>query len=595
MNFLNMLVQLVIMMLAKIQSDIKQDYYQQNFPNDGQRFVAWYLRNIHIQDPNQVKFNITDGGDDKQIDAIVIDEDSSTAYIIQGKFIGEKRVDAEPLREVLSAWVSLKDLVKLQETGNDKLKKRLVDLSNAINDDFEIIFELVTTGELTENAQKDLARFQDHIAKDEDLNDSLSLVDSQELKNRYDLALGKENPIINFSFKLEKGKFVDMMVGKTRAVIAAVPLKKCIEFPGIRDGTLFQKNVRQSLGLNNRVNKSIKATINSDRHSEFFFYHNGITAICNKMDISDDSLILKGLNVVNGCQSLNTIISCSERVKQLEDTYILFRFYEIPASQRERADKISISTNFQTAVKPRDLRSNDKRILSLKKSYEQRYPMGYFITKRGEEPPALKDKNYIINLVDFGKYLISWQSQRPTLAYGETKIFDTYFEQLFKRDYEYKPENMFALNYWMRNILKGWNEENPYGLNESLLAMKSHAPFHQLYAISQCFSIGNGLSDRVPEPNATYQKIEKEKMLDQIIVISANSLNFALQTAVNEAQSSNKVFSPQNWLKTKACLSGINAAISMQLMMLPNMPGGTEIKKALELTHGVFEYRWQAD
>jgi hypothetical protein len=48
-------------MLEKIQNDIKQDYYQHNFPNDGQRFVAWYLWNIHLQDPNQVKFNITDG------------------------------------------------------------------------------------------------------------------------------------------------------------------------------------------------------------------------------------------------------------------------------------------------------------------------------------------------------------------------------------------------------------------------------------------------------------------------------------------------------------------------------------------------------
>jgi hypothetical protein len=31
-----------------------------------------------------------------------------------------------------------------------------------------------------------------------------------------------------------------------------------------------------------------------------------------------------------------------------------------------RADRISISTNFQTAVKPRDLRSNDKWVLTLK-------------------------------------------------------------------------------------------------------------------------------------------------------------------------------------------------------------------------------------
>ena len=36
--------------LDKIQNEIKNDYYQQHFPNDGQRFVAWYLRNIHLLD-----------------------------------------------------------------------------------------------------------------------------------------------------------------------------------------------------------------------------------------------------------------------------------------------------------------------------------------------------------------------------------------------------------------------------------------------------------------------------------------------------------------------------------------------------------------
>lgn len=82
-----------------------QDYYVQNFPNDGQKFVAWYLRNIHLRDMIQTKDDITDGADDKQIDAIVIDDDRSSVFIIQGKFVGSDKVDAEPLREVLSSWM----------------------------------------------------------------------------------------------------------------------------------------------------------------------------------------------------------------------------------------------------------------------------------------------------------------------------------------------------------------------------------------------------------------------------------------------------------------------------------------------------------
>jgi len=112
-------------MLEKIINDIKQEYYKQNFTNDGQRFVAWYLRNIHRRDVIQTKDEVMDRDNDKKIDAIVIDDNNSTVFVIQGKFIGVKKVDAEPLQEVLSSWVHLKDLARLQETGNINLKRKL--------------------------------------------------------------------------------------------------------------------------------------------------------------------------------------------------------------------------------------------------------------------------------------------------------------------------------------------------------------------------------------------------------------------------------------------------------------------------------------
>ena len=578
-------------MYEKIKTDISQPYYQQNFSNNGQKFVAWYLRNIHLRDLSQTKYDITDGQDDKQIDAIVIDDNAETIYIIQGKFIGSGKVDGEPLREVTSSWLQLKDLVRLQETGNEKLKRRLLDVSNALDDEYEIVFELITTAGLTDTAIEDVKSFQEKVAEDEQLPASIQVIDNEELKRRYDFALDKESPIINYKLNLEKDKYISFKISGTNIIIAALSLKDCIKFPGIKDGTLFKKNVRQSLGLNNRVNKSIKSTIYSDRHKDFFFFHNGITAICNKMDLADNSLFLNGLNVVNGCQSLNTILSCSERVKELEDTYIMFRFYEIP--QRDRAERISIATNFQTAVKPRDLRSNDKRILNLKRAFEQEYPKGYFITKRGENATADKDKRYVIDMVNLGKYLISWHSQRPNIAYSETKIFDKYFEQLFKR--EYGPENIQALNIWMQKIMDGWVPENPFGLNESLLAMRAYAPYHQLFAISQCFSVASNQQERVPKPSATLNRAKEMNIIDQVVFMAANSLNFALETAANEPQPSNRVFSPQNWIKTKSCLSGITSAIRMQLMMQSSISGNAELKNALIIPTDKFEYRWQAD
>lgn len=585
-------------MYAQITNDISQEYYQQNFQNPGQRFVAWYLRNIHLRDPIQARDDITDGADDKQIDAILVDDDKATIFVIQGKFIGGATVDAEPLREVLSAWIQMRDLVRLQEVGNNRLKQKLAEVARALEDEYEVCFELITTAELTESARKDLATFQEQLvelsAKDE-FPATLLLVNEDEIRRRYDIALERENPSLSHTLDLSVCQTLTAAIAGTQVVIAVVPLSECIKFPGIRDGTLFQKNVRQSLGLSNAVNKGIKNTIYSDRHRDFFFFHNGITAICNKMEQKDSKLHLHGVSVVNGCQSLNTILSCSERVRTLTDTSLLFRFYEIP--QGDRADKISISTNSQSAVKPRDLRSNDRRVLNLKRAYEQKYPTGYFVRQRGEDRPADKDKTLVVDLAELGKYLIAWHSQRPNVAYSETKVFDKYFEQLFKRDY--RAENVHALNYWMDCAWKAWEKENPLGLNETLLVMRAYAPYHHLYAVSMCFAIANNRADRVPDPDACLVKAQSAGMVEDIVKIGGISLNMALEAAANESQPANRVFSPPNWIKAKTCLAGINFAIRNYFSMLPLMPGGKEMKvkldAALALEPKDFEYRWAAD
>jgi hypothetical protein len=185
-----------------IKTQIAADYFQHRFPNDGQRFVAWYLRNILFRDMNETRDDITDGGNDKQIDAIVIDDDKSLVRVIQGKFSQGGSIDAEPLREVLSAWIQIKDLARLQNVANQKLQRKLVELSAALEEDYEVSFELITTGKLTEAALRDLEAFQQELAKlseNENFDATIHVVDGDELKVRYDYAIEADNPSINYT------------------------------------------------------------------------------------------------------------------------------------------------------------------------------------------------------------------------------------------------------------------------------------------------------------------------------------------------------------------------------------------------------------
>lgn len=46
--------------------------------------------------------------------------------------------------------------------ANTKLQRKLSELAAALDEDYEVSFELITTGVLTESAQDDLETFQKH-------------------------------------------------------------------------------------------------------------------------------------------------------------------------------------------------------------------------------------------------------------------------------------------------------------------------------------------------------------------------------------------------------------------------------------------------
>lgn len=582
-------------MYQKILSELGQEYYQRNFPNDGQRFVAWYLRNIHNLDTYETKDCITDGAGDKQIDAVYIDDQAAAVYIIQGKFYSGSAVDGEPLREVLSSWVQIQDLPHLQNGANHRLQVKISEMAAALEEDYEVCFELITTGTLTESARHDLEAFQKELSDSETLSANLVVVDQETLAFRYSEALNRNRPYINHEFYLEPGKYMRLTIDGTEAVIAALSLGDCVKIPGVKDGSLFRKNVRQSLGTGNKVNKGIARTIKNNP-GDFFFLHNGVTAICSQMSLHGDCLSVKELNVVNGCQSLSTIFSYSESARKADNAYILFRFYEI--GDGERADSISTSTNSQSAVKARDLRSNDKAVLAMKKAYEQFYTDGYFVTKRGEVPDPVKyNTANIVNLTDLGKQLIAWHSQRPNMSYGETKIFDKYFDQLFHR--EYAPENIQALHVLFDTVYGKWSKDNPMGLNERLLAMKAYAPYHQLYGISVIFCEINKMNDSVPSPAVALKKLTQggngTDLLNTVVETAGSCLNMAMETAADSVE----IFVPQNWIKSKTSLKDLRLAIKQYLTTLKLMPGGKELLErlstGLEMRKEDFDARWTAD
>ena len=72
-------------MLSQIQRETVEASVRSQQPseNDGQRFIAWYLRRVLLRDDAQTRDDITDGPNDKEIDAVIVDEEEQRHVVIQ--------------------------------------------------------------------------------------------------------------------------------------------------------------------------------------------------------------------------------------------------------------------------------------------------------------------------------------------------------------------------------------------------------------------------------------------------------------------------------------------------------------------------------
>jgi len=57
---------------------------------------------------------------------------------------------------------------------------------------------------------------------------TIKVIDNNELKRRYDIALEKDNPTINHNVDLSNSKAMEIEIAGNKVVVATLPLKECI-------------------------------------------------------------------------------------------------------------------------------------------------------------------------------------------------------------------------------------------------------------------------------------------------------------------------------------------------------------------------------
>lgn len=117
-----------------------------------------------------------------------------------------------------------------------------------------------------------------------------------------------------------------------------------------------------------------------------------------------------------------------------------------------------------------------------------------------------------------------------------------------------------------------------------------------LFAISAVFAKCNNQLN-VPSPAETLRLAQTNGLVDTIIAISVNCFNNAIASESQNCLQANKTFIPQNWVKNKASIQGIQTAIINYFSFLPTMNKqmADKLKQDMKIEPKYFSYRVQAE
>lgn len=392
--------------------------------SESANYLNWFLENIYRLDETAADDCICDKENDKGIDGIYVDDNAAEVIFFQakisqqpGRTLGDK-VIKEFSGSLQQFQTSEKVNSILQGHANDDLKRILV--RNKVADLIEKGYAV--KGVFLSNSERD--HNTDEIAGA--LADISIFCASDVAKSFVDFD-ADEGVKGEFSFDTSYAGVVNLHIdADTEVFLLPVSAVDLVKLNGIHDGVLFSQNVRYSLG-NTAVNKSISKSVgDKGEHKNFALYHNGITLICQNASYQDDVLTVSDYVVVNGAQSISTFYKNSSNLTP--DLRVFVKVVALKSSELSR--KITINSNNQNSIKPRDLRSNHDLMLRLRAEFEAKQDEYVFVIKRGQETDEAK---LAISNELAGRELLAFDLNESNLCHQIGKVFDDRYADIFGR------------------------------------------------------------------------------------------------------------------------------------------------------------------
>jgi hypothetical protein len=445
-----------------IKTEVREICHRHPHLKPDEAFITWFLRAFIVDDEDEARRSLTGKSRDKGIDAIYIDHDSRTVFVLQGKYRQGDSPPPEGRSHVLDfahLGATLKgkreDFKAFFETLDEgvageveKARKALLSPS-----EYRLSLYFVTSGRvsrgLTEEAEETAAK---HEA-------SLQLFDRSSLiRLLHDYVEGAAPPVPSLDLPTLGNELIyrhDPVTKITSYIFSMCgkELGKLYDKAGIR---LFARNIRGYLGKS-KVNREMQYTLKHEP-AYFWYFNNGVTVICDSakhiQQAGQSFLHVDNAQIVNGQQTTRTLSQ-----NPTDGAAVLVKLVSVPRGTEtgkkhyERlVNEIVAGTNWQNQILLSDLRSNDTVQVGLERELRK---LDYqYLRKRmskGEARRAFgRRHSWFVKKDELARSAGGCLFDPYVLRLGKERLFE---EEFYKKIFIGRSASELLVFYWLHHLV----------------------------------------------------------------------------------------------------------------------------------------------
>jgi len=383
---------------------------------------------------------IVDGSYDGGIDAVYIDDSGNTrptVHIFQSKYYSpenesrfNRRFEGAALGKMQG---SINDYilaeVRDRSFQNMQLQNKLNDVSQLSNPRYQIVF--CSNSDHPDFRAKE--QFEEFLVRNDTGGEYFEVVylHLQELSK---LLAPEQKKEVDYNLQFSGG-FIEYSSGDVKMLLGQVKAEDVGKLREEMGDVVFDRNVRGYLSRKNRINKEIQDAASGEDAPYFVFLNNGITISCRSFTHTPTDasplLEIENLQIINGGQTTNSIHEIYKKGELETSTKVMVRVLE--TKKKDLLPKIILSTNNQTKVTSRDLRSNDVVQRLLEKEFRT---YGYYYeARKNKYADVTQARGKRIDAEIAAQAYFAAKKKNPAPAKNnKSRLFNDYYEDIFNEN-----------------------------------------------------------------------------------------------------------------------------------------------------------------